>query len=46
MHRDIKLENLLIDNHGTIKIDNFKYALRKAVHKHPAKGTLQYMAPE
>ncbi|MFN9901557.1 MAG: protein kinase domain-containing protein [bacterium] len=23
LHRDIKLENILIDNHGTIKIDNF-----------------------
>jgi len=47
IHRDIKLENVYLDDRGTIKIGDFGWAC----HKHNLKsdsvvGTLHYMAPE
>ena len=45
MHCNITLENILIDNKGIIKIDNFDDAdYKHNIHK--CKGTLDYMAPE
>ena len=50
IHRDIKLENILIDNEGIIKIADFGISKEtKAEQNHKLKdkcGTPVYMAPE
>lgn len=50
MHRDIKLENILIDNEGIIKIADFGVSA-EFDPKDPKKlrgkaGTVAYMSPE
>ncbi len=50
-HRDVKLENTLIDQNGNIRIASFERAIRLATLADPAipkmkEGTLVYMAPE
>lgn len=49
IHRDLKLENILIDNLGTVKICDF--GVSKHLHNEDSKaseccGTPAYMAPE
>lgn len=51
IHRDIKLENLLMDDSGTVKITDFGAALDTVNCKNPDEfsvicGTREYMAPE
>merc|ERR1712110_615468 len=48
IHRDIKLENLLLDNHNQIKITDFGFAtiLEKGDVLRDLVGTINYMSPE
>jgi len=50
IHRDIKLENILIDNEGIVKVADFGISKEtKIENDHKLKdraGTLAYMAPE
>lgn len=55
IHKDLKLENILIDNLGRIKICDFgvsrllkpsEIKSRQILTKHKESGTLAYMAPE
>mmetsp|Transcript_507 Transcript_507/g.445 ORF Transcript_507/g.445 Transcript_507/m.445 type:complete len:315 (-) Transcript_507:255-1199(-) len=44
-HRDMKLENILVDNDYTLKIADFGYSSHKAKNE-SSKGTYGYMTPE
>jgi serine/threonine protein kinase len=55
IHRDLKVENCLIDSHGTIKICDFGLAITKdtinrmstlSLSQIVSQGTLGYIAPE
>jgi serine/threonine protein kinase len=49
LHRDIKLQNIFIDNEGIIKIGGFGLAIKLEQGGKPQKervGTPVYMAPE
>ena len=49
VHRDIKLENILLDNEGCIKISDFGLSCefeKLTSVTNPTAGTLAYMAPE
>ena len=47
MHRDVKLENLLLASEGTCKLGDFGMAIPMQVGAPTAwTGTLDYMAPE
>jgi aurora kinase, other len=45
-HRDIKLNNLILDDEGRIKIVDFGFAIKSENKLKNVCGTLNYMAPE
>jgi len=47
VHRDLKLENILVDNGLTLKVADFGFATYKKISKLTSyRGTKTYMAPE
>ncbi|XP_050178017.1 ribosomal protein S6 kinase-related protein [Myiozetetes cayanensis] len=48
MHRDVKMENILLDERGHLKLTDFGLSryLQWGERAHTICGTLQYMAPE
>ena len=47
VHRDLKLENILVDDNLHMKVADFGFATFKKIHKLQSyRGTMTYMAPE
>ena len=47
VHRDLKLENILVDENLDLKVADFGFATYKNINKlHSYRGTMTYMAPE
>ena len=46
-HRDLKLENILVDENMDLKVADFGYATFKRINRLKSyRGTMTYMAPE
>jgi serine/threonine protein kinase len=46
MHRDIKLENVFLDENNNIKLADFGFSCGTGLRRHSLCGTSEYLAPE
>ena len=47
VHRDLKLENILVDENMNLKVADFGFATQKKINRLKSyRGTMTYMAPE
>lgn len=47
VHRDLKLENILVDDDMNLKVADFGFATFRKIHNLKSyRGTMTYMAPE